>query len=462
MMKAPTDLSDLVRQAVECEDIYAGAALPPWVDFAQRSLLQGLWVRRREALLLAQMEGTPASVLEHLFTFNDASIDVRLARHQNTAAAVLGLLFQRAYGKGQHQRLRHYLAANPATPHEVLLKWVQAERDLDVLKGLCANSGAEPEVLGLAAERGIAALQTLLAVNLASNSAVLQRLWPEATEAIAAQILGHPHCPQALLEVIPKMVLQRRKLAGNARTPREVLQILSGDAQWSVRRAVAGNAATAPAQLTALSRDPAEAVRRVVAIRTDLPVAAAAQLAEDRDDWVRQVVARNAVTAPEVLERLALDAVMEVRRAVARNPQCPAHLVATLAQDKNEWVRAGVAYREHLPAKVLRQLVAGETSVDVLSGIAQNEAASMRMLQDLVQHENPDVRRGVILNKRAPRTVLRKVLEDPYVLHRGMVLEHAQLCDEDRWQLYQDPDPRVRFAVYGYFGRRLGSQSLNA
>jgi len=60
------------------------------------------------------------------------------------------------------------------------------------------------------------------------------------------------------------------------------------------------------------------------------------------------------------------------------------------------------------------------------------------------------------LNKMAPRALLQKILQDPYALHRGMVLGHPHLHDEDRWQLHQDPDPRVRFAVYGYFGRRLG------
>jgi len=456
MMTVPTDLSDLVRHATEEKDVYAAAALHPWVQPAQRRLLEDLWSERRQALLLAQMEGTPATVLEQLFALNDASVDARLARHGNTAAVVLEKLFQRSQAGAQRQRLRRYLVANPATPHKVLLQWVEAEQDLDVLKGLCANSGAEPEVLGLAAQRGIAALHTLLAVNLASNSAVLQHLWAGATEGIAAQILGHPQCPEALLETIPNTVLQRRKLAGNARAPSPVLQVLSADKHWSVRRAAAGNAATPVALLTALSRDEAEAVRRVVAMRPDLPVTAAAWLAEDDDDWVRQVVARNIITDSEVLGRLAQDAVMEVRRAVARNPACSAPLVAALAKDENEWVRAGVAYRADVPAQVLHQLEAGETSADVLSGIAQNAAASQHMLQQLVQHENPDVRRAVILNKMAPRALLQNILQDPYALHRGMVLGHPHLHDEDRWQLHQDPDPRVRFAVYGYFGRRLG------
>ena len=55
MMTVPTDLSDLVRHATEEKDVYAAAALHPWVQPAQRRLLEDLWSERRQALLLAQM-----------------------------------------------------------------------------------------------------------------------------------------------------------------------------------------------------------------------------------------------------------------------------------------------------------------------------------------------------------------------------------------------------------------------
>jgi HEAT repeat protein len=63
----------------------------------------------------------------------------------------------------------------------------------------------------------------------------------------------------------------------------------------------------------------------------------------------------------------------------------------------------------------------------------------------IAAHENPDVRRSVILNKQAPLAVLKPLLDDPYPINRAMLAGHPALTVEVRRYLLDDPEPQVRF-----------------
>jgi hypothetical protein len=183
-------------------------------------------------------------------------------------------------------------------------------------------------------------------------------------------------------------------------------------------------------------------------------------LAADNDEWVRQWVARNPAVQEQQLHELSKDHVADVRRAVARNKACTLELVKRLASDSDPWVRAGIAYRKNLPSSVLRSLENDINNIDVLSGVAQNQGTSQNTLKKLADHPNPDVRRGVILNKNANRTVARKLLSDPYGLNRFMAISHPSLLDRDRWQLWQDREPQIRFSIFNRFANCFRGESL--
>lgn len=446
---------ELLRRAAVADDPFAAAALYPYAGAQDRPGLEArMFGARRDRLALAAAPFVGAAVLGRLATLGtDDAVGLRLARNRATPAAALAALWRR----GGDVRLRRLLARHAATPRALLAEIAADTIELDTLRALCENSGVAAEVLAAVGERRIGVLQRLLAVNLATSEATLEQLWRDAgEEAVRAQVLLHPHCPDTLLHRLPASSLERRSLAQHPRTPASALEMLASDAEAPVRRAAAANPATPIGALVAACFDGDAAVRRAVAGRRDLAPALAMFLSEDPEPWVRRALARNPACPVALLTRAAADDDAEVRRAAARNPACPAVLLDCLSRDPMAWVQAAVAYRDDLPPAVLRRL-ARSGDVDVLAGVARNPATAPSRLARLAAHESPDVRRAVILNRRTPRAVLRLLRQDGYALHRAMVIGHPNLADADRWRMRDDPDAEVRFRVFDLFARRAAS-----
>ena len=84
---------------------------------------------------------------------------------------------------------------------------------------------------------------------------------------VRAAVAGNPKTPPDVLERLSKdqAMPVRRAVAGNPKTPPEVLERLAKDLAWLVRAAVAGNAATTTAHVvTQLLHDPLPEVREAV------------------------------------------------------------------------------------------------------------------------------------------------------------------------------------------------------
>lgn len=446
---------ELLRRAWVADDPFAAAALYPYAAPQDRPALEArMFGARRDRLQLASAAFLGVAVLQRLAVLgDDEALALRLARNPATPAEALAVLWRRGGGP----RLRRLLARHPHTPRPILAEIAEWAVELETLRALCENSGVAADVLAALGERRIGVLQRLLAVNLATSAATLLALRRDAgEEAVRAQILLHPHCPQSLLVGLPASALERRCLAQHHRAPAALLAELASDPQAPVRRAAAANPATPLSALVAACFDVDAAVRRAVAARRDLSPQLAACLIDDPDAWVRRALARNPACPADLLARPATDADLEVRRAAARHPACPPHLLDRLSRDAAAWVQAAVAYRDDLPPTVLRRL-ARSSDVDVLAGIARNPATAPSRLARLAVHECPDVRRAVILNRRTPRAVLRLLRQDGYALHRAMVVDHPRLADTDRWRMRDDPDAQVRFRVFHHFARRQRS-----
>lgn len=450
----PRHLLELLRLAVDDPDPFPAAALYPSVGEATRAGLAGrLFDRRRDRLALAEAPFLSPMVLTALAEAgaDDRMLARRLARNPATPAAALSRLWRAG---SDDPRLALLLARHQALPRGVLDE-LATRGGADVLEALCQNSGCAPEVLADLQQRGQPDFQRLLAVNLATTAATLSALWRQAGEAaVRAQVLLHPRCPARLLDspqALPASALERRCLG--ARTRREkLLTRLASDEDAGVRRAVAANPALAEAAILALCFDDDVGVRRVVAARRELPSSVPGWLLRDRDAWVRRTIARNPVCPTALLDEPAKDRVAEVRRAVGRHPACPPALLVQLAGDADPWVQAGVAYRDDLPPALVRRL-ARSPHPDVLAGVGRSPAASVTCLARLAGHADADVRRAVILNRRAPRKVVLALRHDRYALHRAMLIDHPGFTDADRWRLRLDPDVQVRYRVFVRFAR---------
>lgn len=450
---------ELIGLALDADDVYGAAALYPYARAADRERLAArLFGTRRERLALAAFAFAPPAVLAQLAALaaaqHDETLKLRLARNPSTPGSALDVLA--AADSPVPLRLSQLLARHAQASHSLLGSIATHTDDISVLHALCENVGVPSDLLAQLERRGIALLQRVLAVHLATDAQTLARLWKSTRiSAVRAQVLRHPYCPDALLHTMPASVAERRSLALHPRAPANALIQLARDDDPAVRRATALNLNTPASALIALCFDAQVAVRRAVAVRDDIPLKVVDWLASDADAWVRRTLARNVACPAPWLERFVRDRESEVRRAVSRHPCCPARLLAMLAGDAAPWVRAGVAYRDDLGRALLSRLTS-DHDIDVLSGVARNPATPQAQLARLAEHAAPDVRRGVILNRHATRRVLLPLRDEGYPLHRILVFEHPNLTDQDRWRMRFDPDSEVRARMFGYLGRMLG------
>ncbi len=458
-MDLPQSAAVLVDDAIASGDVHCAAAVYEVGDGKQQAVLRKLmFEKRRDVLMLARWEHTPSEVLRALCESSDEFVRLRLGRNQNTPVQVLAEQEQ----TNANADLTGLIAQHQHAPHDLLQNLAEEDEDAEHLKSICRNQASDAAVLMTLSARKPGDFEREMVGNPNVSADMLQVIYRSGDAYLRAAAVGHANCPLALMHeaMDDKEVLVQRQLAKDARLPAAVLMQLATAEDTAVRAGAAGNPALPAEAQPLLAKDEAVAVRRALAARTDLAERLMEQMSTDKDDWVRQWLGRNPALPQALMRQLAEDKVDDVRRAVARNPQCPLALLRYLANDKSDWVRAAVAYQPNADSVLMRELAA-DTDIDVLSGVAANANTAVSLMMKLARHEEADVRRGVILNPQATRLILVPLLEDPYYLHRLMLVGHAQLTAEDKWRLHDDPDYRVRFSVYRWFAQAFAEASRN-
>lgn len=464
---------------MQTSDPYCVAAVYSIASSEQRKELEAvMFGKRRDALMLARWEHTPAAVLQALaqnISWNrdigsrdrDVAVAVRLDKNPGTPSQALSRLYAgEGNDRGKNAALTVLIAQHQHTPTNVLERIAQFDSDIESLKAVSRNPAAERHVLRvLLARMATSQMHEIFDKNVAANPStpadLLEHIYAEGDAYTRVAVIAHANCPQSVIERVlsdddvPILVL--RQLAGDKRLHQDVLAQLAGSADAAVRSGVAANPSLPKALVKWMLNDDSNAVRRAIAVRPDLTAASIKRLMTDADTWVRLWLGRNPVVSRTVLEKLSADAVGDVRRAVARNPRCPVKLLGVLAKDENAWVRSAVAYQNNAPKHLLVAL-AEDMDIDVLSGVAANAHTPQPILQKLAASPEADVRRGVILNRKATRTTLLPLLEDPYYLHRLMLAASPKLKAADKWLLCDDPDAKVRFAAFRWFATKLAGR----
>lgn len=459
---------DLIDKAVETGDIYCAAAVYSIANIEQRVVLQGIMFgKRRDGLALARWEHTPADVLNALCRLGvgDTAIAVRLDKNHNTPAQTITQLYEAEKTSGKRNTsFTVLIAQHQHTPINVLEAIVKFVDDLECLKAVSKNPAANTQVLRMLISRTVnsqmnAGIVKNIAANPSTSADLLTVIYAEGDVYVRTAVLAHENCPLALIELTMRDVAFapieiQRQLAKDKRLNIDVLTCLAASQDKAVRCGVAANLSLPKVLVKQLLNDESHVVRRAIAARADLTATSIKRLMNDKDHWVRQWLARNSIVSCKVLEKLSADPQADVRRAVARNSRCPTELLIVLAKDEDAWVRAAVAYQKNAP-KCLMEAMADDVDIDVLSGVANNPHTPQRILQKLTTSPEADMRRGVILNRKARRKTLLPLLEDPYYLHRLMLIGSAVLKDKDKWQLCDDPDFQVRFAAYKFLAQGL-------
>ena len=470
-MSIPDNAVDLVKLAIAAGDIYSAAAVYEVATGSDREQLETrMFGKRRDALLLARWEHTPTSVLLALANSaanKDSAVVVRLDKNPNTPSHALSKLYvdEGKSGKG-NSRLSVLIAQHQHTPVNVLESIAKFDCDIESLMAVSRNAVANADVLSLlmsqlATSQKYDVLKKNVAAHPSATNALLEQIYFNSDVYTRAAVIGHVNCPQSVIvhAVNDDDVLVMRQLAASNLVSAEVLARLAISKDKAVRTSVAANMAASNALISRLVHDDSHAVRRAVAARPDLTVANIKCLMKDSDHWVRSWLARNPLVSRRVLARLSIDPHVDVRRAVARNTRCPIGLLKALATDESAWVRSAVAY-QHNSSKRLMLALAEDFDVDVLSGVANNPHTPQYVMRKLSASTEADVRRGVILNKKATRNTLLPLLEDPYYLHRLMLVSSSKLKDKDKWHLHDDPDLQVRFVVFRWFLNRINKAIL--
>lgn len=448
----------MVDKAIRSGDVYSAAAVYGISDGRRRKLLEStVFSKRRELLLLASWKYTPTEVLQMLSDSDDPFVKLRLCKNFNTPSEALTKLYVKSFKDScKGVNLTIPIARHQHAVTNLLAIITDVNEDLETLKAISQNPSANGNLL-----RHLLSQQPqdelIIDKNVVSNPSApaeaLKVIYDRGDAYTRAAVIAHANCPEFLLSQAESDsdVFVQRKLARKCKKL-DVLANLVENKDTAVRYGLASNNLLPQSLIKILMDDSSFEVRRRLARRSDLSVAAIDRLMNDEDSWVRLWIARNKITPLKVLKVLSYDSCYEVRRGVASNQRCPVVLLEALAKDKSAWVRSAVAYQYKSPKRLLVEL-AKEPNIDVLSGVANNKHTPQCILQELVLSSEPDIRRGVILNRNARRTTLMPLLEDPYYVHRLMLVDNPMLNAMDKLQLCEDPDFNVRFAAYSWFAR---------
>ncbi|NHI04316.1 hypothetical protein DYY67_1174 [Candidatus Nitrosotalea sp. TS] len=137
------------------------------------------------------------------------------------------------------------------------------------------------------------------------------------------------------------------------------------------------------------------AERKALARNTGTPREVLDQLASDKDGEIRREVAHNKNVSAEILEKLSSDDEWKVRYEVARNHNTPSAIVERLCADSEWRVREGVAWNEKAPVKILEKLALDRR--EVRYAVLMNRHVSIKLVKQIeLENEREDIERRKI------------------------------------------------------------------
>ncbi|MEW6438330.1 MAG: hypothetical protein AB1508_14315 [Pseudomonadota bacterium] len=444
-MSAPRSIDDFLDECIRRADAYL--VLPAYdraIESKRRNEIDAILLKSsRLRLVLSNLPFTPSSVLARLVAEPSEAIFLRVARNPNADAATLDYIYARTQMVEARRAIANHRNATPDT-----LDRLAASEDGEIRALVASNRNTASETLRALFAREDSGLWAAIARHVHADANLLRVIFERSSRRERAEVLGNSNCPPDLLQNNYKSddPLVRRKCASNEALPTALRLALVEDSDASVRAEALGGLPDPANEGEGSRADGSKYVRRVQARRSDVSDELIQRLSRDPDAWVRRWLARNSMTPDGVLHQLLLDDDEGVRRALGRNRKTPPDLLTRIAIDAVAWVRASVADRKDLPKSSLR-LLEKDCSPDVLSGVARNPTSRPSLLSALARSDDAAIRRAVILNKAAPRRVLRNLCEDDYPLNRAMAVSHENLRIEDFWASAADPEPQVRFAV---------------
>jgi hypothetical protein len=398
-----------------------GAGDPEWA----RLFAADPEVERREKL--AACPGLPPAVREMLAADPDVRVVAELALW-TTADTVARL------GRHPHAEVRRAVAANEATPPDVLAMLITGEGLPPAERCLVCDREETPFVHDPQCPRLDCDLRSGASCAGSHESTMLEMaklaLQNPATPAEAvARFADHPS------------MLLRCQLAARPDLPPEVWARLAGDPVPGVRADLAGNPAIDDALIRTLATDRGHDVQRTLAHNPRVPLDVLSRLA-GAVKIGPALLPRIAAASPAEVKELSRSSNPAVRMLLAERRDLPAEIRDALAADPDAKVVKSIAPHPGLSETQLRSMVERH-GLRVIAKVATNPDAPPALLEDLTKHV-PPVRkalREVARHSNATGPALLACLADRQA--RPIAAGHPALPPPVIVELLADDDWRV-------------------
>ncbi|GIH61661.1 hypothetical protein [Microbispora siamensis] len=400
-----------------------GAGRPEWARLFAGDPI----VERRERL--AACPGLPPDVAKTLAADTDIRVVAELALWTTPDMAA-------RLAEHPHAEVRRSVAANEATPPEVLAALLTGEGMSPARRCLVCDRKETPFVHDPECREPDCELPWDASCD-GSHESTLHEMQQQALRnpaTPAAAVLGFADHPSTLL---------RWALAGRTDLPHEVYERLAGSPEPGIRGTLAENPAIDDRLIHRLAADPGHDVRRELAHNPRVPLDVLIRLA----GTVRigpTLLPRIAAATPAEVGELAASANPAGRMLVAERRDLPSEIRDALAADPDAKVLKSIAPHPGLSEAQLRAMV-DRHGVRVLARVARNPDASPALLEDLVRHRPPVQKafREVARHPNATARALSACLQDRQA--RPVAAGHpalppevvVELLADDEWQVVE-------------------------
>ena len=181
---------------MQTRDPYCAAAIYSIASSEQRKALEAvMFGKRRNALMLARWEHTPAAVLQALskeISMNsDAAVVVRLDKNPGTPSQALSRLYAgEGDGRGRNTTLTVLIAQHQHTPTSVLESIAQFDSDIESLKAVSRNPAANGYVLKLLVGRMPEIFDRNVAANPSTPADLLEQIYAGSDAFIRIAVIS--------------------------------------------------------------------------------------------------------------------------------------------------------------------------------------------------------------------------------------------------------------------------------
>ena len=399
------------------------------------------------------------------------------AQDENTAPEILVNL-----AENKDYLTRQYIAENPNTPTEILLKLgtefprevldnpifdllllenpnLISDIPIKTLRSLIKQDNVPESFVVECAERE-SDKETLLGItsNPVASRNIIEKLtkskFPEVAEAAKLHINWSGEMKEGWQELAEEKIKIIRPLYSGAATRIKHLQheqpYLSILAKlgwipnflishwnkhwnkWEILRDIANSVNTSPITLTELEKNNNPRIRRLIAINPNTPIETLENLVDDDEQGgafggemqtVKMGLLENPNAPPIVLDKLAEHQNYQAREAVAKHHNCSVHTLNKLAEDESIEVCYQVAINPNTTSLILKKIFDRCEKIYIKKAIARHPNCSTGLLEKLLNEENKDIRYAILNNYSTPSYLIEKLALNEsrkYIIKEGV------------------------------------------